>query len=617
MTTLPWPFSITSPAEHDEAVAQPVPAVRAERGIWWRDAVAIGLMLLLQAVYFTGVVGSDDLGYASLIWHSRGGEPVPWELSYYFARFVHWKLIHLAVVLVPGTPAAIALPSMVASLVTLLAVRHLAVRYVDARLGWLAVLLYGLVPVSVLMASAALPDTVATALGWGGVCLAAGPILEPRGRGDRWRCLLAGLLIAVGYNAKETIAALIPCLGMFVGLRWLIDRLRGRLTAHGRYGRQRKAEGVGTAHAAESALATESPVTGRQSPAKNTCGNELPHFSSRIAHHASLAPALALAAGGMIWLVAETVIFWLWTGDPGYHGKAIAWSQAQFTGPPIGPGLSGLIAYWSEYIRWLLEPAGDLGIMGPALLVGLIASLFDRRPAVRLLLCLVVPSFVYLSAGSTSIRNYDPVIHQPRYLLPILPGMALLATAQAVRLIRWGRVSPLGYVLRGTAGIAFALAALTSLAAPDRLAGRWYHAATFSAGVELFRDHLPEGGKVRLVGSQLTANRFDQLHHWLDMPPVEPILPLPETAAEWSHRYAGAILVISRQDRVQPSKAKYIPLSLFGSDLTEIRGLELLARTAPPRSRLESLQAGLTGGRAEVDDDHAVELWRIPAREAD
>lgn len=55
----------------------------------YRDALIITALVGLQMVYFTGVVGSDDLAYIDYAWRATQGIPVPQDNI--FARFVHWR----------------------------------------------------------------------------------------------------------------------------------------------------------------------------------------------------------------------------------------------------------------------------------------------------------------------------------------------------------------------------------------------------------------------------------------------------------------------------------------------------------------------------------------------
>lgn len=216
--------------------------------------------------------------------------------------------------------------------------------------------------------------------------------------------------------------------------------------------------------------------------------------------------------------------------------------------------------------------------------------------------CAIAPAFVYLCVGSTDWAHYSPVIHQPRYLIPLLPAMilgaGLAAQALAARGPRAGRV-----VL--TAAVVVLLVALPG---PNRLAGRWYQARPFQAGYQAMLA-VPRDGRV--VAGGLTRNRVSCLHHWTDAPRVEAVLDPPTSPEEWLSRYPGAYVVTSRFDRRGAGTAKQKRLSLHGAALDSLAGFPILARVEPPRDRLSSIWSHLTGRPTPTDADEAVEVRRI------
>ena len=66
-----------------------LPVARRARRWRYTDLCAVALVLLLQAVYFTGVVNTDDLGYFELSQRIAAGEHIePLSASHMTARFV-------------------------------------------------------------------------------------------------------------------------------------------------------------------------------------------------------------------------------------------------------------------------------------------------------------------------------------------------------------------------------------------------------------------------------------------------------------------------------------------------------------------------------------------------
>ena len=512
------------------------------------DLAAVALVLAVQLVYFTGVIASDDFTYLDTAWHARTGRPMAGDSHDIFVRFVHWQLIHLAVAIFPHQPWAMVLPSLLASVAILLTLAAFARRYLDPAMAPLPVLIYGLVPVNVALATVALPDPLATAFGWFGVYLSAGALLERDTPRAGWRCLAGGLVIAVGYNAKETVAALVPGLILF-GL---------------------------------------------------VCRAHCPWAWRRIG---------LIAAGAGLWVAGETLAMACLKGDPWLHARAVVAAHEGFSSPQIEYTPTGLVRYWTEYLRWLADPRGDFAPMGLLLLAGLACAGFQRSPVSNLLICAVAPGLVYLSLGTAGIAHYLPLTHQPRYLVPMLPGLALLAAIMVWQVFKLGPRARRAVIFFGP------LIILISLIAPNRLAGRWYQARTFAAGYRLLADYLPadEPG-LRVCAAHASRCRFACVHRWLNCPELEVISPAPATAEEWIHRYAGAYILTTRSDSLQPSKKKHAHRCLAGRSYQILTRFERIARTEPLRDRLSTLRARLVGRPVPTDPAWAVELWRVPAR---
>jgi hypothetical protein len=422
-----------------------------------------------------------------------------------------------------------AIPSLIASIGTLFVIRTAAARFIDPRTAHVPVLLFGLTPIAVLNASVALPDPIATLLGWCGFLLCAGPLLRADAKCPWLCCFAGGVLVAIGYNAKESIAVIVPGCMLFA----LANLLSGRTTAG-------------------------------------------------------------------LWTLLRSGVCAL---------GAVSWAH-DVAGMPCDPSLWGYAIYCSDYIRWLLDPTCELFPTGPVLLAGMIFALRNRTPFAMLVLCIVGPAFLYLSAGGSRWFPYHPLDHQTRYLLPFLPGMALLGGAMYAHLVAGGHSLALRTGLR----IGLVAMTLAALIIPDRWAGRWYQADTYAACLEVGQRYFPlPRTDSRVCASQLTANRFIEIDRWSALPPIEIIRDAPATPAEWRSRYGGAYLIITEIDRRQPHKAKHAAATLWGGPLAALPQPVQIGRCEPPHSRLASLWAGLCGQAPPPSSPlRAVELWLVP-----
>jgi hypothetical protein len=221
-----------------------------------------------------------------------------------------------------------------------------------------------------------------------------------------------------------------------------------------------------------------------------------------------------------------------------------------------------------------------------------------------------VPGLIYISLGSTEIRDYFPVYHQPRYLILFLPGLALMAGWMIGQLWQW----------RATGRWAVVVMALLmlkpTLTGPDELAGRAYNARTFAGGYDLAERHLAPAGRAdRLIASAISRDRFVNLHHWSDCPPVERIdTPAPRTQEQWIERYAGAYVLTTWKDRRGPYDPAQASSTLHGAPMESLSRFEHVARYEPARSRLQLIRAHLLGRPVPTEPARAVDLWRVPAR---
>ncbi len=532
--------------------AEPVTTTRPTWLGW--AGVLVGLFLL-QWIYFTGVISSDDMGYLAPAVDSRDGHVMTPETikaydCHFFARFVHWKLVQAAVTILPHQPWALALPSLIATLLTSLIVYQFASRFFSRRVGFVAMVLFGITPVVVNSASVAVPDPLAGLLAWVGVFLAATAFFDANVtvRAAVLRCVLAGAVIAAGYNAKEIVSLLIPA--MILGV--IILRQRDR----------RRWWGV-----------------------------------------------LGLCIGAGIGLAIEALVLWRWTGDWLFHAHGVMRSHRGYEAPPIYPSLGGHLQYFSDYVRWMVHPMKDFGFVGPILLIGCAWAIWKRTPLTVFLLIVTSIPFAYLTVGTTDILNYQPIVHQPRYLVPLLPGMTILAGAMLVRI--WEGCGPR---MRQAMLLATVPMILVTLTIPNRLAGRWYYAASFTAAHDLFANtdsNLLDDAPI--LTSHFSANRFEPLGNWLDLPGFERLTPpFPATPEEWVSRYPGRIVGVTIIDRRPPSKGRHEKLTLYGPAADSLASFERIAEANPPRDRLSQLSAAILGHAVPVDSTRRVELVRIP-----
>lgn len=537
------------------ALSCPVP-VRADAGrlvcaVRW-DVAAMILVVGIMLFYYTGIIASDDLGYLQV-----GERPLARATDdgvlgggwYYACRFVHWVPVKLVAALPPHHPWMLGIPSLIWTVVMLLTIRSLARRYLG--LGELAtaasLLVWGLTPTVVMSASVALPDVTAAALAWLGVYCVLPALLNESTRRPIGRCVAGGFLIALAYSAKETTLALVPGLILFV-------------------------------------------------------------FFCQARSAWAWRRAGWLVAGAVLWIAIETAGLWLITGHPTARFEAIRVAREYCHQPEVEMTATGLARYWTDYVRWMIDPRSDFGVAGPVLLLAVAIALFRRTKAAGALLWLVAPTAVYLSVGSVELKHYTPVFHQSRYFLPVLPALALVAGIGFQRL-QEGRCGRPAWMLPAAIGL-FVLACLPG---PNRLAGRWSNAQCFTAGYDLVSDFAPlREPSARWAAAGLTRNRYSDLRRWLDCPPLELALPAPADEAEWVERYGGAYVITTRFDRLGDGLAKHDRLTLKGGPMEALSAFEHIARREPARDRLSSVWARLTGGQAPTIAGLAVDLWRVP-----
>ncbi|NLE57656.1 MAG: hypothetical protein GX616_04800 [Planctomycetes bacterium] len=546
---------------------------------------AILFLLALQLYYFSGIVASDDMGYVRVARAHVAGGSLPLEtdrmFALYYSRFVHWKPIQWAMQICPRHPWAIVVPSLISSAVISLVILSLASQ-LRLEWSWLPVLIHGLIPLNVAIASTAFPDLNGAALVWLGIWLVAPLLLDAKNRlrasapepdagGSRdkphllsntdvlvsLRCMAGGLLMGAGYTAKESMVFVVPCLLLFVAL-----------------------------------------------------------FRRECAWARRRSFWLCLGAG--VWLMIEAAVMYVWTGKPLFHRYALEiWAHDRPYMTVGADDWTSLFGYWSNYLRWLTDWRSAYGPMGPLLLLFLAASVVhlirstrrarpDNSPESdtlgfeQLMLCLVLPGLVFFS-----LLLFD----QPRYLLPLFPAMALLAASAIERLVRgvsWRRAA-LGLSAIPVVGL--------SVLGPNEMVGRWYYARHVAASRDLLENHLP-AGDIRLLTSFSYSARIDQLPQWIGCPPINPVrLPAPSTCSEWVDRYGGSYVITMRFDRAGHRDPRRTPQTLFGEPSTSLASFERVARCEPPHNRLDATLAMLLGRPTPTQPDDAVELWRVPTQD--
>jgi len=517
---------------------------RLSAGAWWALlGAALTALLALQLFYWTGSIASDDLSYlrAGLdpfqYGHVAGAQQV-------FARVMMWLPLRISVELLGNRWQALLPWALFSANLTLLLVGLCAWRWWGRTAALVAVLSLGLVPQYVTVASVALPDTVGAMFGIGGLLLIVPTLVEPNGRPAWRRCLLGGLLIGLGYSAKETSALLYPSLALFV----LLWRRRSRKAWYGLF---------------------------------------------------------AVAAGALLYLAGETLVLWAITGDPLFHLNSVR-AGCRGYGSPVPDNSWRTIAwYTSDYLRWLADPTSAYGAWGLAYLAALAFALWHRTNHRRLLLCCALLGGFYLSAGTVDLRNYFPIYHQPRYLIPLLPVGALLVADMTVSLWRRG-----GWRRPAVASAAVLLCA-GSLLWPDRTAGRMYHASTFHAARLLLENTEPVWtSSSRFVGSHAAAFRLTVLMDKPGRPPIEPLHDSPVTARQWQARYGDAYVWVTKQDREYPRAADGVYLG--APSYAALRTFPCVARQNPPANRMNQLKAWLGLEPRREDPWAAVEVYYVP-----
>lgn len=515
----------------------------ARSGRWWVYALTIGLLLGLALFFRTGVVGSDDTFYLEVARH-MSPDHMPTVGPNFPARLAMWYPIRMATWFVGESWRALMWPPLLSAAIALTAVTIMGRRWFGGRAALLAVTALGLTTQFLVGATIALPDVVAAAAVSTALSLAGPGLLEEECRRPVLMALAGGVVIGLGFAAKEVAVLVGPAMGLFVLLR------RTRCAWAWR----------------------------------------------RVA---------IVAVGTMAWLAFETTVLWYYTGDLLYHFNAVRDSQADY-GAPQTATFVDLLNHWTQYVRWMLDPRSVFHWWGPLYLAAIGFAVWRPNDRVRLVLCVVVCLGLYLSVGSSDLGHYTLLWHQPRYLLPLMPPVALLLGYAADRVLQRRRV-PGGLVAAGAACLC-----VMSLHWANQASGKWYAAREFSAGRALFEElDPPLEWRGRVCASGHTAYRLSLLFEQAGVGSVTRIGRPPQSAEEWTLRFGGAYLVVSSADRRPPPLGQKMCL-LDDRSIDTLAAFERLAWAAPPSSRAREVFAALRVVEPRRDENERVEVYLIP-----
>ncbi|HUU84106.1 MAG TPA: glycosyltransferase family 39 protein [Phycisphaerae bacterium] len=512
---------------------------------WWVFALTIGASLGIALFFYTGVVASDDTFYLDIARHwTPGGDRTASDVAY--ARIAVWYPIRVATWVAGDSWRALMWPPFVSAGLALLAVALLGRRWFGDRPAVFAVATLGLTPPFIIAATIAVSDVMATSAVAAALALGGPALVERDCKRPVLLAACAGLAIGLGYSAKETTALIVPAFGLFVLLR------------------------------------------------RPACA----WAWTRLA---------AVAGGAALWLATEAVVLAVYTGDPFFHYLAISESQAIYGLPLTDPTFTELADHWTQYARWLMDPNHVYGWCGPVYLAAVALAIWRGTDARRLLLCVILCLGVYLSVGSSDLRTYSPLWHQPRHLLLLVPAGALLVGWIVDGLLRARKT------VARVAAVAAVCLVVASLHTANRDAGRWYAAREFTAGRRLFEHFDPPPWRDRVCASGHTAYRLALLFEEADAGWVFSIGDPPASAPEWMQRYPGWYVVVSGADRRPPPPGQRMSL-LTGESVAALTSFQRIASGAPPTSRAREVFSALGLVAAGYDESDRVEVFRVPQR---
>lgn len=511
--------------------------------------VLVFLALLgLQLFYWTGPVASDDLVYLSV-----AQQPLSLTISGEYRqvgtvgmRFLVWGPLRLLSALWPNHWQVLLVLPMLSASLTLGLVAAATRHCLGRRAALIAMTSLGLVPLFVINATVTLPDIVATPFLLVGLMLIGQPLIE-RIDGRRSflrRCFIGGFILALGYNAKEPTLLALPAITLFVLWRR------------------------------------------RQSGGAWRC-------------------LLWAWIGAGVWLGVEAMWYAATVGDPFYHLHAISSGHRVYQSPLPDYRWTSVAWYLSDYLRWLIDPRGAYGPIGPLFLLAVAYAGLARTELTRMVLCLVFVLGGYLSAGTADLLHYVPIYHQPRYLIPLLPLMAMVAGYMIEREWRAGRLRRLAIT-----AAAFVIIPM-SLMAPDKVAGRWHHASDFhtarSVQAQMEGKWIPGA---RMAASSDTSMRLEFLLAQDGRSKLESIEESPVTTGDWQSHYAGCYVWVVQADRVSRGDGYYTHLGEASYGALQMFTRVAIAR--PSMSRLAGCLSSVGLREPSYRSYGEVELFLIP-----
>ena len=505
-------------------------------------------LLGLQLFYWTGPIASDDLVYLSV-----AQQPLSVTVSGEYRqvgtigmRFLVWGPLRLLSALWPNQWQILLVLPMASAGLTLGLVAAATHHCFGRRAALIAMATLGLVPLFVISATVTLPDIVATPFLLVGLMLIGRPLIE-RTEGPRSvlrRCFFGGFILALGYNAKESTLLVLPAVTLFVLWRR------------------------------------------RQSAGAWQC-------------------LLWTWIGAGVWLAAEATWYAATLGDPLYHLHAISAGHSDYHSPLPDYHWTSIAWYVSDYLRWLIDPRGDYGPIGPLFLLAVAYGAIARTELTRFVLCVVLVVGGYLSAGTADLLHYVPIYHQARYLIPLLPLMAMMAGYMIQR--EWAA----GRLRRLAMAAAACVVVPLSLIAPDQVAGRWHHASDFHTAravqAQMEGKWIPGAG---MAASSDTSMRLDILMAQVGLSKLKSIEEAPITTRDWRSRYAGCYVWVVQADRVSRGDGYYTHLGEASYDALQRFPRVAIAR--PSTSRVSSCLSAFGLKEPTYRSYGEVELFWIP-----
>jgi len=393
------------------------PLAASESGRWSRrDVAALSVMLAAGLAVrwqgFGGSEGSDDLAYAQRAIALARGEYTP-SLYVFDARLALWTPLVLLYRWFGVHDLTTSLLPLLTGLGTVVLITLLGRRLYDARTGWIAGILYAALPIDAHLSTVLLPE---------------GPL-------SFWIALAALLMLqASGSASLRRRQVLALAAGFSFGLAWLTKE--------------------SCIYAATALLLAWLWHGERQKSA----------FAATVA-----GLALVIAAEMVFYAYLQLTPFFRWRAMENTYEVSAQWFL------PAWPTPTDLIWRWcvNVWLTLLTVPGfgGLFWLALPAMMVLCLQAVrvADAREARFLVMWFGILLLLFMF-GSTSLREYRPLIMTPRYLALLNVPATLLAAA-------WFRNSatPMGWMSRHGRGLwiagilPLALVLLASSTAPDKL----------------------------------------------------------------------------------------------------------------------------------------------------